>query len=88
VGPGPRVSDWDVVFGGDEGAYYRERWFAPRGGSPSQHSEARTPSVSLVGPGPHVIGWASSVRAGRDSLRRLGARARVSSLKRESPRVQ
>jgi hypothetical protein len=30
VGLGPRVRDWTVVFGGDEEAHYRERWFAPR----------------------------------------------------------
>jgi hypothetical protein len=30
VGLAPRVRDWAVVFGGDEGAHYRERWFAPR----------------------------------------------------------
>jgi hypothetical protein len=43
VGPGPRVRDWTVGFGGDE-----EAWrFAPRvvvrssrGGSPSSHTEA------------------------------------------------
>jgi hypothetical protein len=30
VGPGPRVRDWAVVFGGDEEAHYRGRRFAPR----------------------------------------------------------
>jgi hypothetical protein len=30
VGPGPRVRDWVVVFGGDEEAHYRGRRFAPR----------------------------------------------------------
>jgi hypothetical protein len=45
VGPGARVSDWAIVFGGDEGEHYRGRRFAPRGGSPSQHSEARIPFV-------------------------------------------
>jgi hypothetical protein len=29
-GPGPRVRDWAIVFGGDGEAHYRERWFAPR----------------------------------------------------------
>jgi hypothetical protein len=40
VGPGPRVSDWAVVFW----AEMKERTTAG-GGSPSQHSEARTPFV-------------------------------------------
>jgi hypothetical protein len=30
VGPGPRVSDWAVVFGGDEEAHSRGRRFAFR----------------------------------------------------------
>jgi hypothetical protein len=30
VGLGPHVIDWAVVFGGDEEARYRGRWFAPR----------------------------------------------------------
>jgi hypothetical protein len=30
VGPGPRVRDWAVGFGGDEEAHYRGRRFAPR----------------------------------------------------------
>jgi hypothetical protein len=30
VGPGPRVIEWTVVFGGDEEMHYRGRWFAPR----------------------------------------------------------
>jgi hypothetical protein len=30
VGLGPHVRDWAVVFGGDEEAHYRGRWFAPR----------------------------------------------------------
>jgi hypothetical protein len=30
VGPGPRVRDWAVVFGGDEEAHYRGRRFTPR----------------------------------------------------------
>jgi hypothetical protein len=30
VGPGPRVRDWAVVFGGDEEAHYHGRRFAPR----------------------------------------------------------
>jgi hypothetical protein len=30
VGPGPRVRDWAVVFGGDGEAHYRGRRFAPR----------------------------------------------------------
>jgi hypothetical protein len=34
VGLGPRVSDWAVVFGGDEEAHYHGRRFA-RGDSPS-----------------------------------------------------
>jgi hypothetical protein len=29
VGMGPCVIDWAVVFGGDEEARYRRRWFAP-----------------------------------------------------------
>jgi hypothetical protein len=38
--------------------------------------------------GPPVIGWVAWVRDGRDFLGRLGARARESALKRDSPRVQ
>jgi hypothetical protein len=45
MGLGPRVSDWAIIFGGDEGAHYLGWRFAPRGGLPSQHTEARTPSV-------------------------------------------
>jgi hypothetical protein len=30
VGPGPRVRDWAVIFGGDEEAHYHGRRFAPR----------------------------------------------------------
>jgi hypothetical protein len=30
VGPGPRVRDWAIVFGGDEEAHYRGQRFAPR----------------------------------------------------------
>jgi hypothetical protein len=41
-----------------------------------------------VDPGPRVIGWVALVRVGRDFLRRLGARAGESALKRDSPRVQ
>jgi hypothetical protein len=29
VGPGPRVRDWAVGFGGGEEAFYRRRWRAP-----------------------------------------------------------
>jgi hypothetical protein len=29
VGPGPRVRDWVVGFGGGEEAHYRRRWLAP-----------------------------------------------------------
>jgi hypothetical protein len=29
VGPGPRVRDWAVGFGGGEEAHYRGRWLAP-----------------------------------------------------------
>jgi hypothetical protein len=29
VGPGPRVRDWAVGFGGGEEAHYRRRWRAP-----------------------------------------------------------
>jgi hypothetical protein len=41
-----------------------------------------------MGPGPRLIVWVALVRIGRDSLRHLGARARESSLKRDSPHVQ
>jgi hypothetical protein len=37
---------------------------------------------------PRVIVWVALVRVGRDFLRRLGARAGESSLKRDSPHVQ
>jgi hypothetical protein len=30
VGLGPHVTDWAVVFAGDEEAHYRGRWFTPR----------------------------------------------------------
>jgi hypothetical protein len=59
VGPGPRVRDWDVGFGGGEEAYYRGRWLAPlaairplrtRRPTPKEHdSWARAP-VSEAGP--------------------------------------
>jgi hypothetical protein len=29
MGPGPRVRNWAVGFGGDEEAHYRWRWLAP-----------------------------------------------------------
>jgi hypothetical protein len=58
-----------------------------RGGSPSSHSETRTPAERLVGPGPRVIGRVASVYVGRDFSRCLRARARESSFKRGSPRV-
>jgi hypothetical protein len=44
MGPGPRVRDWPIVFGGDEEAHYRGRRFA-RGGSPSSHSETDAQGV-------------------------------------------
>jgi hypothetical protein len=46
VGPGPRVRDWAVVFGGDEEAHYRGRRFTfSRGDLPFSHPETRTPAV-------------------------------------------
>jgi hypothetical protein len=44
MGPGPRVRDLAIVFGGDEEAHYCGRRFA-RGSLPSSHSETRTPAV-------------------------------------------
>jgi hypothetical protein len=59
-GPGPRVRDWAVVFGGDEEAHYRGRRFAPRVAvRPWPHARCMT-----CGPGPRVIGWAALVRVG------------------------
>jgi hypothetical protein len=82
VGPGTCVRDWAVVLGGDEEAHYRGRWFAF-----FALGELHT-SCMTCGPRPRVISWAALVRVGRDFLRRLGARAGESSLKRDSPRVQ
>jgi hypothetical protein len=40
VGPGPRVRDWTVVFGGDGEAHYRGRRFA-------LHVAVRLPSTRI-----------------------------------------
>jgi hypothetical protein len=79
MGPGPRVRDWAIVFGGDEEAHYRG------GGSLVAVRLLRTwrPAHQL-----YDLGCATLVRVGRDFLRHLGARAGESSLKRDSPRVQ
>jgi hypothetical protein len=89
VGPSPSVKDWAVGFGGDEEAHYRGRRFAPR--VAVRLLRTRRPAHQLYDlwtRAPRVIGWVASVRDGRDFLRRLGVRARESSLKRDSPRVQ
>jgi hypothetical protein len=62
VGPGPRVRDWVVVFGGDEEAHYCERWFALH--VAVRLLSTRNPHTSCMtcGPGPRVIGWVALVR--------------------------
>jgi hypothetical protein len=62
VGPGPRVSDWAVVFSGDEGAHYRGWRFTPRGSS----ALGGPPTICMTcGPGPpcHRLGCFSARRA-------------------------
>jgi hypothetical protein len=43
MGPGPRVRDWVVVFGGDGEAHYRGRRFAPRMAVCLLHTQKPTP---------------------------------------------
>jgi hypothetical protein len=62
----------------EEAQLWRERRFA--------FSALGDPHTSCMtcGPGPRVRGWIALVRVRRDFLRRLGARAGESSLKRDS----
>jgi hypothetical protein len=59
VGPGPRVRDWAVGFGGGEEAYYRRRWLAPlavvrllrtRRPMPKEHDSWAQAPMSEAGP--------------------------------------
>jgi hypothetical protein len=43
VGPGPRVRDWVVGFGGGEEAHYRRRWRAPYAAVRPLHTWRPTP---------------------------------------------
>ena len=82
MGSGPRVSDWAVVFGGDEGAHYRGRRFAFSAlGSP--HTICMT-----CGPGPpcHRLGC-FSVRQARFPVALRGASGSVFLKKGFTPRA-
>jgi hypothetical protein len=82
MGPGPRVKDWVVVFGGDEEAHYRGQWFAPR--MAVCLLSTRRPTYQLydlwTGPPCHRLGCFGTRRA------RFTASGE-SSLKRDSPHV-
>jgi hypothetical protein len=72
VGPGPRVKDWAVGFGGGEEAYYHGRWLAPlavvhllrtRRPTPKEHdSWARAPRVR---------GWSAAFGGDEEAWRSL-----------------
>ena len=59
MGPGPRVRDWAVGFGGGEEAHYRRRWRAPhaavrllrtRRPTPKEHDSWAQAPVPEAGP--------------------------------------
>jgi hypothetical protein len=88
VGPGPRVRDWAIVFGGDEEAHYRGRRFAPR--VTVRLLCTRRPALQLYDlwtrPPCHRLGCLGARRAGFSAASR-GASGRVSLEKGFTPRA-
>jgi hypothetical protein len=86
VGPSPRVRDWAVVFGGDEEAHYRGRRFAPRVAVRLLRTWRPAHQLyDLWAQAPMSEAGLLWCALGKIFLRRLGARAGESSLKRNSP---
>jgi hypothetical protein len=88
VGPGPRVRDWAVVFGGDEEAHYRGRRFAPRVAVRLLCTRRPHTSCMTCGPGPpcHRLGCFGARRA-RFSATSRGTSERVFLEKGFTPRA-
>jgi hypothetical protein len=69
VGPGPRVRDWAVGFGGGEETFYRGRWLALPRRFAFFALGGRHPRSMTRGPGPHVRGWPAAFGGDEEARR-------------------